>query len=119
NRAFTQLTWDYESLGLRNASVAYSLLGRSETALALGQAQAAQSAAEQALALAQQLQGKRAHSLATGRSWLALAQAQQALGATDPARKSVRQARELLDASVGRDHVLSRSAQRLDHSLNS
>lgn len=118
HNAFMTLSRDFESLGLRTASAAYALAGCSETALALGQAQAAQGWAEKALALAEQLQGKRAHSLATGHAWLALAQAQQALGAIEPARKSAAKASELLEASVQSEHRLSRQAQRLEQSLD-
>jgi hypothetical protein len=80
--------------------------------------QAAESGAQQALALAKQLQGQRPHSLATGRAWLALAQAQQGLGTPELARQSAGQARTVLDASVGPEHPLSQRASRLVRSLD-
>jgi hypothetical protein len=83
-----------------------------EAAQAGGDRPGARRALDACLALAQRLQGRRAHSLHTGLAWQALAALERAEGATDAAAGARARAREHLQATVAPEHPALRAAAR-------
>lgn len=113
HESYNRLVAGFQKGNARVSGLVYALVGRSAASLALGQREAAQADAAQALALARQLQGDMPASLATGRAWLALAAVHHHAGRAQEGQAAAAEAAKQLEVAVGPQHAQSVQARAL------